>query len=93
MKQELLSSGRGYLTSSGRIDPDKLCWLFARLANEEEATFQAREVRTGAAMAWVSRGSGDAQVTWSAGCSMGQESVLCFHETWKGVKQFRHTSI
>ncbi|KAI7846087.1 hypothetical protein COHA_000453 [Chlorella ohadii] len=45
MKQELLSSGRGYLTSSGRIDPDKLCWLFARLANEEEATFQARERR------------------------------------------------
>lgn len=43
--QELLSSRRGYLTSGGRIDSDKLCWLFARLAGEEEATFQAREVK------------------------------------------------
>ncbi|PRW57356.1 sorting nexin 2B [Chlorella sorokiniana] len=43
--KELLSSRRGYLTGGGRIDPDKLCWLFGQLAGEEEATFQARERR------------------------------------------------
>lgn len=37
-------SRRGYLTAAGRVDPDKLCWLFSSLAAEEEATFQAREV-------------------------------------------------
>lgn len=45
--QELLRGGggwRGYLTRGGRGDPDKLCWLFTRLAEEEEQTFQQREV-------------------------------------------------
>lgn len=41
----MLTSRRGYLTAGGRIEPDKLCWLFARLAGQEEETFQAREVR------------------------------------------------
>ncbi|KAL4444979.1 hypothetical protein ABPG77_004029 [Micractinium sp. CCAP 211/92] len=43
--KEMLSSGPGYLTASGRVDPGKLCWLFQRLAGEEEATFQQRELR------------------------------------------------
>lgn len=43
---------RGCLTASGRVDPEKLCWLFARLAAEEEATFQQREV-SGVGDGWV----------------------------------------
>lgn len=42
--QEMLDGGRGYLTASGRADTGNLCWLFQRLAAQEEATFQQREV-------------------------------------------------
>lgn len=46
--QELLAgtSGgrRGYLTSGGRPDAERLCWLLQRLGADEEATFQQREV-------------------------------------------------
>lgn len=41
----MLDWGRGYLTASGHVNADKLCWLFQRLGAEEEATFQQREVR------------------------------------------------
>lgn len=47
-RQEMLGGGasgrRGYLTHSGRVEADKLCWLFQQLGAAEEATFQQREV-------------------------------------------------
>ena len=49
--QDLLRSGstggKGHLVSQGRVDGDKACWIFERLAAEEEQRFKDRAVRRG----------------------------------------------